>query len=279
VQQIYSIAVHELVRQISANCMERGVLLGKIWNHMVSMVAVLVNTARSADDRVREHRISVESELSAWADAHEQLTAELEAAKEQKNTLEVQQIGAEADRRDLEHETMRVERLVREMQKTSEEVAGLHKQLHAMHQVNASQQTANAAMIESSMQLKQALADVKKSLATASAELEDERTSHERTKKQLQEAQQSLAKAHKADADHQRGQRGDLRGIEWSELLAAAEAAGKLQLVSALSLAGRTSTERIACLLELASRAARPGAAPAEKETPTKVSKKGKAAK
>jgi len=270
VHQIYSIATHELVRQISANCVERGVLLDKIWSHMTSMVEVLVKTATSAEDRVAEQRKSVESELAAWADAHEALTNELQSIKDERNQLEVQKLAADTERRELESETMRVDRLARELQKANEECVSLQKQLQSMHQLNAAQQTAATTAYEEHKKLKAELAQTKKELRSTLAELEDERGSHEITK---QERDQAERKA-KNEA------LGATKALSWPALLSAAEAAGKLRVVARLSKAGREEKERISTLLDLCEPPAPPPAAAAAPAASTKkkAARKGAAA-
>lgn len=39
-QLIYSICLKELIRQVSANCVERGLLLDKIWNSNITLFTV-----------------------------------------------------------------------------------------------------------------------------------------------------------------------------------------------------------------------------------------------
>lgn len=70
---VLSIGLHELVRQVTQHCLERGVVLEKIWRTYVELFERALNETRASLKRHRERTGRVEAELRRTRDEFEQL--------------------------------------------------------------------------------------------------------------------------------------------------------------------------------------------------------------
>eukprot|EP00002_Diphylleia_rotans_P032820 TRINITY_DN6924_c0_g1_i1.p1 TRINITY_DN6924_c0_g1~~TRINITY_DN6924_c0_g1_i1.p1 ORF type:complete len:1556 (+),score=266.96 TRINITY_DN6924_c0_g1_i1:59-4726(+) len=90
---LYTICLHEIVRQVSIHCIERGQLIGKIWNRYCLLFEMYLNHGGDAHRQLRKDRDYYKSELESYSQRVLHLEREL-AAKESeiKRVLEAQEI-------------------------------------------------------------------------------------------------------------------------------------------------------------------------------------------
>ena len=84
-QLLFSVAFHEIIRQVSVHCLERGYLMGKIWWSEMELFQRLLQMRRDSDKARDEERAKHASEVEQLRQRVEELEAQLKGYQERES--------------------------------------------------------------------------------------------------------------------------------------------------------------------------------------------------
>ena len=268
--ELYSIAVHELVRQSAAHCVERGRLLSTVWEQVEQMVGSLVRLARQADDKVERARRKQAREIATWMKAFDELQAEADAAKKASDDTLAAAAESLDSQRSLASETRRVSQLSRELSQMAAERTSLQAQLQAMHTLATAQTSdADACRVEVAA-LQAEVSQAHRDLRARTNDVEEERSRADGLQRKLD----SLEEQMRSDTSALREAALRTPRPAWRALRATAASKGQHDAAAALEAAegggeggeggsggggkdgggGASSNERVQLLLSLCER-------------------------
>ncbi len=111
---IFSVAINEMVRQLSVGCLERGELLASIWEQVSKLAGALIGTLRSTDDRIAAHVRLMHEELLQWAGSNDELRAHVSAVRAERDELAQGMSSAAHERDRMETRALQAEKAIRE---------------------------------------------------------------------------------------------------------------------------------------------------------------------